>query len=188
MPEICYAIGILYNGLMETIILPGYSLRNKEWAESIGERLKLKTNNTLRDKSETIIHHWKHWTEGSMSVKYEVEKILEEAGADDLNIIAKSVGTMIAMHLLAEIPKQIQKVILCGIPSVGEERRSLFKKVLAGFPAKKIIVFQNEKDPLGSYEEVKKFMAKVNPKIKVIKMPRSDHHYPYPEEFRKFLS
>ena len=65
-------------------------------------------------------------------------------------------------------------------------------------PLKKEFEFykKNQKNLVAKYkgkfvvikdEEVKNFMSKVNPKIKVVKMPRSDHHYPYPEEFRRFL-
>lgn len=141
----------------------------------------------LSTQEETFVHYWKHWTGGSMSVKYEVEKILEEVGKDNVNIIAKSVGTMVAMHILQQILGQVKKIILCGIPSTSDERLRLFKKSLADFPTGNIVVFQNEKDPLGSFEEVKKFMAKVNSKVEIIKMPRSDHHYPYPEDFRTFF-
>lgn len=160
---------------MLTIILPGYSERNKQWGEEIAKDLNAK------------LHYWKHWTQGSMSVKYEVEKILEEVGHDNVNILAKSVGTMIAMSILSEIPDKVKKIILCGIPSVSKERLKFFENALADFPTENITVFQNEKDPLGNFEEVKKFMSKVNPEIKVVKMPRSDHHYPYPEEFKRFL-
>ena len=161
---------------MLTIILPGYSERNKEWGEKTAKDLNAK------------LHYWKHWDNSlSQSLRNELPKILEEIGNNDVNILAKSDGTMVTMHVLAEIPEQINKIILCGIPSVSNERLNLFKDSLTDFPTGDIIVFQNEKDPLGSFEEVKNFMSKVNPKIKVVKMPRSDHHYPYPEEFRRFL-
>lgn len=151
-------------------------MRNKEWGEEIAKELGVE------------LHYWKHWETGSsLSLRNELPKILEEIGDDDVNILAKSVGTMVAMHVLQVIPGQIKKIILCGIPSTSKERLKIFKKSLAGFPAENVIVFQNEKDPLGNYDEVKKFMAKVNPKIEVIKMDRGDHHYPFTVEFRKYL-
>ena len=51
-----------------------------------------------------------------------------------------------------------------------------------------IIVFQNSHDPFATYEEVKKFMVKVDPKIKVVEKERTDHNYPYFEDFQLFLS
>lgn len=161
--------------MMRTIILPGYSLRNKEWAGEIAKEISAE------------VHFWRHWSGGSMSKKYEVEKLVSDIKEDRVNILAKSVGTMVSMHLLQAASNQINKIILCGIPSVSDERLKLFKNSLKEFPGKKIIVFQNEKDPLGNFDEVKKFMSKVNPKIVVIKMPRGDHHYPYVNDFKKFL-
>ena len=166
---------------MKTIILPGYSLHNKAWA--------LEIKKSLSFKQSVLVHEWQHWQlGGALHPKHEIGKILKEIGRDKVNLIAKSVGTMVAMHLLAEIPEQINKIILCGLPSVSEERKKLFTASLSDFDSKKIVVYQNIKDPLGSYAEVKDFMNAVNPKIKVIEKPRSDHHYPYFEDFKKFLN
>ena len=107
---------------------------------------------------------------------------------EKVNIIAKSVGTMIAMKVLSEIGGRVNKIILCGIPSVSNERKKLFTASLSDFNPGNIIVFQNTKDPLASFIEVKDFMKGVNPKIKVVEKPRVDHHYPYFVEFNEFLN
>ena len=54
---------------MKTIILPGYSPKNKQWADKITDDLKLDHG--------VIPHYWKHWQAGSMNLKYEVEKVLD---------------------------------------------------------------------------------------------------------------
>lgn len=164
---------------MKTIILPGYSPHNKEWADELKSSLKL--------DHEIIAHYWKHWQGGSMSLKYEVEKILEETGGNNFNIIAKSVGTRVTAALLLKAKNQINKIILCGVPSASSEMEESFRKVFTDFPAKNIIIFQNIKDPFKTYQKIKNFMAKINPKIKVIEKERSDHQYPYPADFQKFL-
>lgn len=166
---------------MKTIVLPGFSLHNKDWALEIKKRLSF--------KQSVLVHEWRHWQlGGTLRPKHEITQILKEIGKDEVNVIAKSVGTMVCIHLLAEIPDQINKIILCGIPSVSEERKNLFTTSLSGFPEKDIIVFQNTLDPLASFSEVKDFMKDVNPKIKVITKERSDHNYPYFEDFIEFLS
>lgn len=166
---------------MLTIILPGYSLKNKDWAESIANEMEL--------GHKVLVHNWKHWTKGgSLSQKFEVEKILAEIGKDDVNIVAKSVGTLIAMLVLLKVSGNVNKIILCGIPSISSQRKDVFKIALKDFPKNRIVCFQNAKDPFVSYKEVVKFMREVDPKILVIEKPRSDHHYPYPEEFVKFLT
>ncbi len=166
--------------LMKTIVLPGYSLHNKAWA--------LEIKKSLSFRQSVLVHEWQHWQlGGTLHPKHEIGKILTEIGRNKINLIAKSVGTMVAMHLLAEIPEQINKIILCGIPSVSEERKNLFTASLSDFPAEKIIVFQNTKDPFASFTEVKTFMHDVNPEIKVVEKERSDHDYPYFEDFKNYL-
>src|SRR3989344_486476 len=166
---------------MKTVILPGYSPHNRDWAIDIKKKLKL--------DHEVLVHEWRHWSGlGSLSANYEVGKILEKVGKDKVNIIAKSVGTRVALQLLVKIPKQISKVILCGIPTKGEgETAKKNYAPLADFSPTRILVFQNTKDPFAKYKDIKKFIGSINPKIKIIEKPRSDHHYPYPEDFQKFL-
>ena len=157
---------------MKTIILPGYSLHNKDWAEEMAG----------------TVHYWRHWkTGGSFSLRYELEKILTEIGKNKVNIIAKSVGTGVLMHLLPKIKNQVEKIILCGIPTVSDENKRLFTTSLSAFPVENVVCFQNTKDPFATFKEVDKFMREVNKKIRVIEKPRSDHNYPYFEDFEKFL-
>ena len=165
---------------MKTIIFPGYSLRNKKWADDTAGRLNL--------ESDIIVHNWKHWKNGgSLSIKYELRKILEEIGDNRVNILAKSVGSRIAIRVLPELKCRVSKFILTGIASISKDTKKAYQNALADFPPEKIICFQNTKDPFVPYSDVKKFIQEVNPKIKVIEKPRSDHHYPYYEDFQNFL-
>lgn len=166
---------------MVTFILPGYSPRNKEWADEVAKDLKL--DGQIRPT------YWDHWEDESETFKpkEKAELIVRHSKGDSINIIAKSVGTLVAALIAKEIPERIQKIILCGIPTVSEERLKISKEAFSSFPPEKIIVFQNQKDPFATDVEVKEYMGKVNPKIKVISKERSDHHYPYYEEFQKFL-
>jgi len=164
---------------MKTLILPGFSIHNKDWAEEVAKNLD----------GETIVHNWLHWQNGktNLSLKEELKNILKEVGSEKVNIIAKSVGTMVTMHLIKIIPNSMEKIILCGLPSVSEERKKLFSTSLSAFDPRKIVVFQNTKDPFASYEDAKKFMKFVNAKVKIIEKERSDHSYPYFGDFKKFL-
>ncbi len=164
---------------MKTIILPGYSPRNKDWGEKVKESLFL--------GHKIILHEWMHWQGGAMSVKKELEKIISEVGKEDLNIIAKSVGTGVCMNFLLRKTNKVEKIVLCGVPSVSEENAQLFGRALENFPAKNIIVFQNEKDPFATYAEVKEFLGKVNSEIEVVKKPAHNHDYPYYDDFETFL-
>lgn len=168
---------------MKTIILPGFSLSNREWAYELKKELDL--------DHEVIVHEWKHWETStkSASLKFEIESLLKKAEKKKLNIIAKSFGTRVTMHLALKIPEKIGKVILCGIPTkfTNESTKKLYSDGLKKVNAENVICFQNTKDPFANYRIIKKFVGSINPKIKVVEKPRSDHHYPYPEDFQKFL-
>ncbi|OGM15350.1 hypothetical protein A2V56_03265 [Candidatus Woesebacteria bacterium RBG_19FT_COMBO_42_9] len=166
---------------MKTIILPGYSLHNKDWAQDLKRELNL--------GHEIIVHNWEHWQgKASLSPRRETARILQELGEGEVNIIAKSVGTFICVILAPNLKGRVRKVILCGIPSVSNDRKEKFIDGLREIPSENVICFQNAGDPFASYDEVKIFLAGVSPKIKVIKKERSDHSYPYPEEFTRFLN
>ena len=165
---------------MKTVILPGYSPHNRDWAEEVAKKLHL--------GHEVMVHYWKHWKMGgSLSFKYEIEKIIEKVGNDELNFIAKSVGTGVLAQFLMRKTNKINKMILCGIPSIRPENAEMFRRAFEDIPAGNIVVFQNIKDPFATYEEVKEFVGGVNPDIKVIGKPAHTHDYPYSEDFEKFL-
>jgi predicted alpha/beta hydrolase family esterase len=168
---------------MVTIILPGYSLYNKVWAEGIAKELEEKV-------LPTIVHEWRHWKKKSisLSISKEIEKIKEEIGDSELNILAKSVGVYVALNLIPKIPKQVNKAILCGIASVeGEERAALLKEVLEVVPYENILCIQNESDKFVKYPDALSFYHSIEPKLKVVSKPRSDHDYPYPTDFVEFF-
>lgn len=165
---------------MKTIILPGYSLHNKDWALDIKKELKL--------GHPVLVHEWRHWRDGSsLSLKYEMEKIGKEVGEDEFNIIGKSVGARMAIRVISELRDKVKKVILCGVASISGDSQKAYQKALTDFPPERIICFQNTKDPFVPYQEVKKFIHFLNKKIKVVEKGRSDHHYPYLEDFQNFL-
>ena len=166
---------------MITFILPGYSPRNKDWADDVAKNLKL--------EGQIRPIYWDHWEDDAQSFKPKEKKdlIVRHSKGDSINIVAKSVGTLVAALIVKEVPDQVKKVILCGIPTVSDERMKITRDAFATFPSEKVIVFQNQKDPFATDAEVVAFMKKVNPKIKVISKERGDHHYPYYEDFNDFL-
>lgn len=167
---------------MVTFILPGYSPSNKDWAKEVAKNLKV--DGQIRPV------FWDHWRDPEEHFKPKEKARLLSDLAPNLyvNIIAKSVGTLVAAYILKDIGVQVKKVVLCGIPSVSNERLEIFKEAYAQFPPENVVCFQNEGDPFAKPDEIKKFMTQVNTKIEVVSKPRRDHHYPYFEEFNKFLA
>ncbi|MFC1790189.1 alpha/beta family hydrolase [Patescibacteria group bacterium] len=169
---------------MTTFILPGFSPRNKDWAETIQKK--------LTGKIKTTIFYWPHWESGQTEKGWltkEVKKIVEGANKQKINILAKSVGTIAAMLLLKNHHQLVDKLILCGIPlsglgPIGKKRFGVLKK----FSANRVLCLQNENDPLGSFSEVETFLHSICPKIQILSKPSTNHHYPYPKDFIKHLS
>jgi len=167
---------------VNTILLAGYSSSNKVWAEDVKKAL---------DPHVPInIHYWNHWEnerEENWKVK-EVEIIIKTIGTDKVNILAKSIGTLVAMHVIKKIPTQINKLILCGLPLgdlvTGDNKDY---ELLKNFTKETVMVIQNENDPHGSFESVKKLISSINPGIEIIPKPADNHDYVYSYDFLKFL-
>src|SRR6185369_12160887 len=135
--------------------------------------------------------HWDHWTdtEQKFDVEEKAKLISGLSRQKEINIIAKSIGTLAASYVIKNNPEQVMKVILCGIPltDFSDQDKETMKTNLKDFPVHKIIVFQNDKDPHGSFNQIKEFLQDVNPNIKLISKPREDHDYPYYEDFQAFI-
>lgn len=166
---------------MDTLIIPGFSLKNKDWAEEVQKNL---------DPINIRIHYWSHWETGQAEdswIDKETKKIINRENLT-INVIAKSIGTLAAMKILKLRPKLINKIILCGIPlndfHPGDE--SVYE-VLKLLDEKNILCIQNENDNHGTFFDVEKFVHAINPNIKIISKSRSDHDYPYFEDFAEFL-
>jgi len=167
---------------IQTIILPGYSEKNKAWAEGIKAELE--------PEIPITVTYWPHWSgeEGKDGwITQEADKILQQI-KDQVNIISKSVGTLVAAQIVDTDSTKVDKLILCGIPikNISQEDRDSYKTLQKLLP-EKVLVIQNENDHTGSYEQVVAFIQAINPSIRVISKPRDDHEYPYQEDFKEFL-
>lgn len=166
---------------MDTLIIPGFSLKNKDWTEEVQKNL---------DPINIRIHYWSHWETGQAEdswIDKETKKIINRENLT-INVIAKSIGTLVAMKILKLKQKLLNKIILCGIPiydfKPGDEK---FYQVLESINEDNILCLQNENDNHGTFSDVEKFVHSINPNIKIISRPRSDHDYPYFEDFAEFL-
>jgi len=171
----------LYNKKMDTLIVPGFSLKNKDWSEEVQRNLM---------PINSRIHYWSHWETGQAEDSWVGKETKEIISHENLiiNIIAKSIGTLVAMKILKLKLKLINRIILCGIPlndfHPGDKE---FYEALKLLDEKNILCIQNENDNHGTFFDVEKFVHAINPNIKIISKPRSDHEYPYFEDFAVFL-
>lgn len=166
-------------------ILPGFSKKNEEWASV--------TRNGLQEHGsfQATIVSWPHWETGLVKegwIEKGANKIVERVGKDTINIVAKSVGTMIAMEVVKQ-SVNVDKIILCGIPieDFQEDSRQRYN-ALKNFEANHVLVIQNDHDPHGKLDQVRSLIHEFNPDI-AIKTKVGDHHeYLYVDDFIAFLS
>jgi hypothetical protein len=165
-------------------ILSGFSQSNAAWAEELVAKLHLSANGT--------IIRWKHWSTKNLfdfSVFKEAEKIQSLISpTQQYSIIAKSIGTLVAMYIIKKLPMQLGKLILCGIPlnDITDEEKTKYE-VLGSFPDYKILCIQNDQDPHGSGHDVQDFLKNININIICQVKTAYDHNYPYFDDFAKFL-
>ncbi|MEK7550742.1 MAG: hypothetical protein AAB535_03080 [Patescibacteria group bacterium] len=90
---------------MITLILPGYSSNNKTWAQEVAEGL------TLEGQIRPIF--WEHWDDPTQkfNASEKANLLIKHSKGDKINIMAKSIGTLVAAYIIEKIPKQINKVI-----------------------------------------------------------------------------
>ena len=169
----------------EVQILPGFSKKNYDWA--------VDTQTALQEigRINSTIVCWPHWSTGNVEkdwIEKEANRIGKEVRDSHINILAKSVGTMVAMELLKN-SIQVDKLILCGIPieDFQEDSRERYQ-ALHNFDINKVLLLQNDKDPHGSPDQVRSLVKKINPAINIIIKSGDHHEYPYVEDFVSFLS
>ena len=126
---------------------------------------------------------------GDFTAANEALNVLAVIGKDKVNIIAKSIGTLVAMYVIAEDREKINKMVLCGIPlgDITPNRYETNTEALSGFNTKHVLILQNDLDTHGSYERVEQFIHSINKKIKVEMKPGNTHEYPYFEDINDFL-
>lgn len=168
---------------MNTIILPGFSIKNKDWAEEVKRK--------LRGIVPTKVICWEHWKNEKAKpgwIENEAEKIIESIGNNRVNLLAKSISTAVAMVVLKSKKEQVNKTVLCGIPVndflEGDEN---YYSALKTISSEVVLCIQNKGDDHGSFSDVEKFVRSINPDIKVREKPRLDHEYLYFSDFGNFF-
>jgi hypothetical protein len=166
-------------------ILPGFSKKNQQWAVNTKKELEEQGN------IPAIVVYWSHWESRTVEERWietEANKIAEQVGKETINILAKSVGTMVAMEVLKR-NVQVDKLILCGIPieDFQEDSKERYR-VLKNVDANRVLVIQNDEDPHGQLGQVQSLMNEFNPNITIDTKHRDDHEYPYSDDFIAFLS
>jgi pimeloyl-ACP methyl ester carboxylesterase len=168
---------------MVTLVIPGFSAHNKKWLEE--------TAGSIPGDGEIRPIYWGHWEDPDIKFDARGKANLLDgiSGKRIVDILAKSIGTLVASYLIQKSPEKIRKVILCGVPlnDIGEEEKEIIKNALRKLPSENIICIQNSEDPHGSTDGLKTLLSEFGKDIRIISKDRDDHEYFYQNDFRKFL-
>lgn len=159
------------------LVLPGFSLKNKEEAEAIALAIESKNQ-------KVYLHKWRHWDnpEAEFDPWLEVDLIKKQIEGGDLNIVAKSIGTYIAVNLLKEVP--VNKLTLMGIP-VSDLTAEELTSYSALSNLEHFTVIHNDKDPHGNIQQVEDLLSGLE--YDLILKEAAHHEYRYVEDILKAL-
>ncbi len=143
---------------MQVIVLGGQSPRHYEWVREVREALEFAG-------LPVVLHDYAHWLNGGHEIDFEVELEAFALAASDIDddyvIVAKSIGCVLTAVALARglvVPKAC---LFLGLPL---KAASQSKELHGGFAELRVtILAQNEKDPLGAFEDVKVFARPLVP-------------------------
>lgn len=159
---------------MDLIILPGNSINNKRSSEEM-----LKILSPLFNRS--FVHEYKHWQaqKGSMNLEEEIQRLKNSIDAKkEYIIVAKSIGSVLAMKFIAEENIRVKGCVFLGVPVNWCKNKDMdIDKVIRGFSTK-LRIFQNTQDPTTSSEDLKEYLEDMQVRnYSLTEVEASDHEY-----------
>lgn len=164
----------MYNCVMDLILAPGNSSRNKEWIEEVSEGLK-----DLFGKR--IVQYYKHWETGGKLLDFNLEyrRLVESASSlTEYCIFAKSAGVLNTLRGIYNADLKPKGCILVGSAIyMGKKLGFGVEKWLSSVEIP-VLFIQKEQDPAYSFENLEKMVLKSGIKnFTLAKIPGDDHHY-----------
>ena len=140
------------------LILGGNSKKNIAWLKKMVELYKSEYN------VKTVeYNNWQNDKE--MDFDYELEKIRNILVNDDIDIIiAKSIGLIFISYIVRNINIKNKTIVFMGYPMnlLEKENIDITGEINKLSSNNKLLIIQEDNDPLGSYEDVYKVLNKVN--------------------------
>ncbi len=157
---------------MNALLLPGNSPRHAEWIEKLKQAIS-----PYFQHVET--QHYRHWHTNTekADIDYEIKiakNKMKQYGP--FIIIAKSIGTVIAVRGVASGELIPEKLILLGVPIKSDVPKNLFNNWLSKVTIPMTFA-QNAHDPLGSFDNLKANLTIMNNTASFIKLSGTTHDY-----------
>jgi len=172
---------------MQTLFLSGFSDRNKDWMNSVIASLP------SQEFVPTLYPHWGKEIEfdsylNNLNLDDYLTSVLPETNPE-INILAKSYGTLLASKLISSQKVKINKVVLCGIPEKLLSSYSSIYQALATLAPTNLLIIQNEFDKYGPAKEISTKLGSLGINTQIVEIPNdSSHDYNQLELFANFLN
>jgi hypothetical protein len=169
---------------MLNVYLPGYSLSNQPFVYRFTKKMK-------KLDWDFYSRKWQHWldVDSEFSAEKEAELSIQMLDMFDkkgvgIGIIAKSIGVKVMCEIFRKRQYTLKYLILMGIPGNIVETGSL-QELITNY-ADKIIIFQNNKDPVNDIDSIRHLASK-NAINEYIEIESDDHKYEYRQELIKLI-
>ena len=162
---------------MKILGLPGINPGTEQWMQKLLESLNLA-------RSETIIQRYQCWAVPGSSLNIESEARIAAITRPDI-VIAKSIGTRIAIYAYTGKLMSAKTCILLGIPVRGcsNDEISALQEICANVPT---LLIQQTDDPAGSFSVVTS-MIPHSPTCQISEVPGNDHRYGNIDQLRQII-
>jgi pimeloyl-ACP methyl ester carboxylesterase len=168
--------------IMKTIILPDYPGSSGNWAYNVADNLK------IEGEAWPII--WDKYGDQEAFIPNEkADKIASILGSSGVNIIARGEGCLVGALLIALVPRQVGKVVFCGIPvdKLNPNGKDAFKGAFSLVVPENFLCIQNGNSSAAGLSQVEEFLRQVGPGISLLNKLGATDDYNYYDDFQKFL-
>lgn len=151
------------------LILGGNSSKNISWINTMNDFYKEEYN-------VKIVEYDNWYNEKEMDFDKELEKVGSILGNNNFDIVlAKSIGLVIICYLYRKINIKNKKIVFMGYPKMmlDNENISIKDDIYKLNKDNKLLIVQQENDPLCSYEVLNKELDNVE----LLKVDGNDHSY-----------
>ena len=167
--------------MKEIIILGGNHISNLDWMKKLESTLDFDFN---VKKIEYL--HWKNDNPEEIDFDdemVELEKTL--SSKNNVNIIAKSAGVILALLAIQKGIISPDKVVFIGIPVKWALERNINVQLLFNFLTANSLIIQQDQDYMISFKDLLSLLKQTNYKnYKTLKIKGSDHTYSNIEDFK----
>lgn len=152
---------------MKILGLPGIKPVTEQWMKQLLDSLEL-------GQSETTVQQYQCWSRPGSGLDMKLEADIAASTCPDL-VVAKSIGTRVAIYAFAQGMLSVKTCVFLGIPLRGcsSEESGTLQQLCAAVP---ILLIQQTADPAGGYHDLVSLIPETQNCGKR-EVPGNDHMY-----------